>query len=68
MAQVLMATLVSDYIVQWACFEVLAGFGCTDAADNSVLTLLLLNSWFVILPLISITVYYRMLRTHIGMI
>ena len=63
-----MLTPVSDYIVQAARFEVLAGFGCGDSSDNSALALLLLNSWFVILPLISVTVYYRMSPTHIGMI
>ena len=63
-----MLTLVSDYIVQGVRFEVLAGFGCTDEIDNSVLSVLLLYTWPVILPLISITVYYRMSITHIDMI
>ena len=62
-----MLTPVSDYIVQGARFEVLAGFGCTNAAGDLVLTFLLLYSWPVILPLISVTVYYRMSTTHIGM-
>ena len=63
-----MLTLVSDYIVQDARFHVIAGVGCTNASDNSVLTLLLLYSWSVVLPLISITVYYRMSITHIDII
>ena len=63
-----MLTLVLDYIVQDARFEVLSGFGCANASDGSVLSLLLINSWPVILPLISVTVYYRMSPTHIGMI
>ena len=68
MTQVVTPTLVSDYIVQGARFEVFAGFGCTNAADSVVLSPLLLNSWSVILPLISITIYYRMSTKHIGMI
>ena len=68
LAKVLMSTLVSDYTVQGARFQVIAGFGCGNASDRSVLTLLLLNSWSVVLPLISITIYYRKSTTHIGMI
>ena len=63
-----MVTLVSDYIVQGARFEVLAGFGCGDSSDNSVLNILLIGSWSVIIPLLSVTVYYRMSTTHIDMI
>ena len=59
---------VSDYIVQGARFTVFAGFGCTNASDGSVLTILLIYSWPVVLPLVSITVYYRMLYMHIGFI
>ena len=62
------ADIVSDYIVQASRFGVIAGFGCTNDADNSVLSLLLLSSWPVFLALISITVYYRMSTTHIDMI
>ena len=57
-------TLLSDYIVQGARFTVYAGFGCTNTVDGSVLSILLLGSWSVTLPLFSITVYYRMSGMH----
>ena len=63
-----MLTPVSDYIVQDARFQVLAGFGCTNVPDNAVFSVLLLYTWPVILPLISITIYYRMSITHIDVI
>ncbi|VDB95776.1 unnamed protein product [Peniophora sp. CBMAI 1063] len=46
------------YVVQGARFKVLEGFGCTNTPDGSILTLLLLYSWNVLPPLVSITVYY----------
>ena len=63
-----MLILVSDYIVQPTRFQMLSGFGCGSAADNSVLSLLLVYTWLVILPLISITIYYRMSTAYIDMI
>ena len=60
--------LVSDYIVQEYRFAVFAGFGCMSAPDGSVLGLLLMDSWSVIFPLLSITIYYRMSTKHIGII
>ena len=59
MAQILLLILLSDYAVQKARFQVFTGFGCTDDTDGSGLSLLLINSWTVIPPLFSITVYYR---------
>ncbi|KZV59981.1 STE3-domain-containing protein [Peniophora sp. CONT] len=51
------------YIVQEFRFEVLAGFGCQSTADDSSLGILLINSWAVVPPLLSIAVYYpRVLR------
>ncbi|VDB92185.1 unnamed protein product [Peniophora sp. CBMAI 1063] len=46
------------YVVQGARFQVDEGWGCSDAPDQSILTVLLLNSWSVIPPLVSITMYY----------
>ncbi|KZV61732.1 STE3-domain-containing protein [Peniophora sp. CONT] len=50
--------LLQDYIVQLLRFEVVEGFGCQDAQDNSILALLLVNSWSIIPPLLSIVIYY----------
>ncbi|KZV77220.1 fungal pheromone STE3G-protein-coupled receptor [Peniophora sp. CONT] len=51
------------YIVQVDRFQVVEGFGCTNAIDGSVLSLLLIMSWSVIPPLVSVVVYYpRVLR------
>ncbi|VDC05613.1 unnamed protein product [Peniophora sp. CBMAI 1063] len=46
------------YIVQGARFEVNEGFGCLNAQDNSGLEMLLVQSWNVVPPLLSITMYY----------
>ncbi|KZV63973.1 fungal pheromone STE3G-protein-coupled receptor [Peniophora sp. CONT] len=52
------------YMVQALRFEVDEGFGCDEALDSSILQFLLLNSWGVASPLVSITVYYpRVART-----
>ena len=51
--------LSSDYIDQSSRFEIDEGFGCTNAADDSILGLLIFDSWSIILPLISIIFYYR---------
>ncbi|KZV63983.1 STE3-domain-containing protein [Peniophora sp. CONT] len=52
------------YIVQFYRFEVYEGFGCENAPDSSVLSILLLYPWNVIPPLVSIVVYYpRVART-----
>ena len=49
-----------DYIVQKYRFQVREGFGCGNSIDGSVLSILLVYSWTVILPLGSVAVYYRM--------
>ncbi|VDB87013.1 unnamed protein product [Peniophora sp. CBMAI 1063] len=46
------------YVVQALRFLVTEGFGCGNYSDESILSILLLNSWSVTLPLVSITVYY----------
>ncbi|VDB95773.1 unnamed protein product [Peniophora sp. CBMAI 1063] len=46
------------YVVQGARFKVSDGFGCTNVPDNSILSILLLYSWSVVPPLVSITMYY----------
>lgn len=48
-----------DYVVQSARFSVEEGFGCRTAPDFSILSALILQSWSVMAPLISISVYYR---------
>ncbi|KZV65349.1 fungal pheromone STE3G-protein-coupled receptor, partial [Peniophora sp. CONT] len=49
--------LVADYTVQAFRFEVIEGFGCTNAIINKGLPLILIDSWYVIPPLISVTIY-----------
>ena len=51
--------LAEDYIVQWPRFQVDEGSGCGDSSDHSVLEILLVDSWTVLLPLVSIVAYYR---------
>ena len=48
-----------DYIVQGYRFHVNEGFGCTNSQIWSVLTILLLQLWNVVPPLLSIALYYR---------
>ena len=55
--------LAEDYIVQDYRFQVEEGFGCGNSMDGSVLEILLVDSWTVILPLISVVVYYRASRS-----
>ena len=51
--------LYQDYVVQILRFQVDEGFGCTNSVDTSILTILLINSWSVIIPLLSLVIYYR---------
>jgi hypothetical protein len=53
--------IYTDYVVQTTRFTVVEGFGCKTSVPNGGLPLLLINSWTVLLPLISITVYSRKL-------
>ncbi|VDB86864.1 unnamed protein product [Peniophora sp. CBMAI 1063] len=46
------------FIVQDVRFAVFEGFGCTNAANVSILSLLLVLSWGVVPPLLSIIFYY----------
>ncbi|VDC04704.1 unnamed protein product [Peniophora sp. CBMAI 1063] len=46
------------YIVQPIRFAVHEGFGCADITDISILSLLLVNTWNVIPPLVSLGFYY----------
>ncbi|VDB86999.1 unnamed protein product [Peniophora sp. CBMAI 1063] len=46
------------YVVQGSRFQVDEGFGCTNTPDGSILNVLLTQSWLVIPPTVSITVYY----------
>ncbi|KZV65950.1 fungal pheromone STE3G-protein-coupled receptor [Peniophora sp. CONT] len=55
---VLALILTQDYIVQQLRFQVDEGFGCTNSTDDSVLNILLTNSWIVVPPLVSVTLYY----------
>ena len=58
----LMFTCPKDYVNENSRFQVLEGTGCGDAAPVSILNILVLQSWAVTAPLLSITVYYR--RSH----
>ncbi|KZV65972.1 fungal pheromone STE3G-protein-coupled receptor [Peniophora sp. CONT] len=46
------------YVIQQLRFEVLEGFGCENSQDGSILDILLLWSWNVVPPLISVVIYY----------
>ncbi|VDB95537.1 unnamed protein product [Peniophora sp. CBMAI 1063] len=46
------------YVVQNTRFVVIEGFGCTGGTTNSILTLLLIQVWFMIPPLLSAAFYY----------
>ncbi|KZV64899.1 STE3-domain-containing protein [Peniophora sp. CONT] len=48
------------YIVQVRRFQVVEGFGCLNASVFSILTFLLISSWSIFLPLLSILTYYPM--------
>ena len=48
-----------DYVVQNLRFEIEEGFGCTNGLDGSILSVLLINSWDVVPPLLSVIFYYR---------
>ena len=54
----------TDYINQAARFQVLEGFGCVDATDNSILQMIIIQSWTVIPPLLSVVVYCRELSLY----
>ena len=51
------------YIVAPTRFAVVESVGCIDLTVNSVLTVLLLQTGYVIPPLICVTVYYRAFST-----
>ncbi|VDC02722.1 unnamed protein product [Peniophora sp. CBMAI 1063] len=46
------------YIVEGYRFQVLEGFGCTNAQSDTVLTILFIQIWGVLPPLLSIIFYY----------
>ena len=48
--------LYADYVVQILRFQVDEGFGCANDQDNSILGILILGSWSVIPPLLSVFV------------
>ncbi|VDC06523.1 unnamed protein product [Peniophora sp. CBMAI 1063] len=48
---------LEDYVVQELRFQVDEGFGCTNASDNSILSILLVRSWTVVIPMVSIIIY-----------
>ncbi|VDB95529.1 unnamed protein product [Peniophora sp. CBMAI 1063] len=56
------------YIVQGFRFRIDEGSGCLTAVDGSILSILLIQSWTVIPPLVSIAFYYphvaRMFHRH----
>ncbi|VDC00134.1 unnamed protein product [Peniophora sp. CBMAI 1063] len=46
------------YINQGARFEILEGFGCSASSSRSILSFLTMDSWTIILPLVSMIMYY----------
>ncbi|VDC00339.1 unnamed protein product [Peniophora sp. CBMAI 1063] len=51
------------YVNQNARFEILEGFGCTNTMQGSILEILLVRSWSIMPPLLSVALYYsRMAR------
>lgn len=50
-----------DYVNQGGRFEVLEGFGCSNASTASILYFLIQDSWSIIPPLLSVAIYYRTL-------
>ncbi|VDC06413.1 unnamed protein product [Peniophora sp. CBMAI 1063] len=46
------------YTVQLYRFGVIGGFGCVTTTDDSVVAILLILSWNVVPPILSITIYY----------
>ncbi|KZV69630.1 fungal pheromone STE3G-protein-coupled receptor [Peniophora sp. CONT] len=50
--------LVADYVNQIARFEVLEGFGCTNASNGSILSLLIEQSWYIVPTSVSVALYY----------
>ncbi|KAI0031635.1 GPCR fungal pheromone mating factor [Vararia minispora EC-137] len=49
------------YIVQGSRFQIYEGFGCQSAVNVDVVELLLIESWGLTLPLISIVLYSRII-------
>jgi hypothetical protein len=62
----LIVPLHEDYIVQAARFEIISGFGCIPAANLDGVDLILLHSWVIILPLISVVFYFRESIIYMG--
>ncbi|KZV65148.1 fungal pheromone STE3G-protein-coupled receptor [Peniophora sp. CONT] len=52
------------YVNQGLRFEVLEGFGCKSAFQTSILDLLILESWSIIPPLVSITASAKVSQTY----
>ena len=49
----------TDYAVQRYRFVVKEGFGCTSSHPHSILSILLIEGWLVVAPLLSVLLYYR---------
>ena len=54
----------TDYLVQGIRFEVYESIGCENNPDDSVLGVLLVYSWAVVPPLLSVIIYYRTSSEH----
>jgi hypothetical protein len=50
-----------DYIVQAARFQIVSGFGCVYTTKPDAVELMLVRSWSIILPLVSVMFYFRKL-------
>lgn len=58
-------TMEKDYIVQGARYQIYEELGCTNAEIFSGLSIILIDSWSVIFPFISLAFYARKQLLHI---
>ena len=54
-----LTSLSADYIVQVARYLIFEEYGCNPAVINAGLAILLIKSWVIIFPIISIVFYCR---------
>lgn len=57
---ILVLTRGKDYIVQGARYQIVEELGCNGTEDYSGVSVLLVDSWTITLPTISLVYYTRM--------
>ena len=50
---------ISDYVVQVHRFAELEDIGCYGVESSSILSILLVDSWYIVIPLVSAVFYCR---------